>query len=96
MVMIESHNKGTLLSIRVKPRSKRQAIIFAEEDACSIHVKAAPTRGQANIEVIKFLAKTFGIPTNRIQIIVGEKSSTKILLIEGMTPQSVKVALKGE
>ncbi len=92
--MIESHNKGTLLSIRVKPRSKRKATILAEEDVCNVHVKAAPTRGQANIEVIKLMAKKLGIPTHRIRIISGEKTSNKILLIEGMDQQSVLAALR--
>ncbi len=92
--MLESHNKGTLLRIRVKPRSKKQAILLEGESVCSVYVKAAPTRSQANIEVIKLIANKLRIPRHCIRIISGEKKSTKILLIEGMDSQSVLAALR--
>jgi uncharacterized protein YggU (UPF0235/DUF167 family) len=43
---------------------------------------------------MKLMAKKLGIPTHRIQIISGEKTSNKILLIEGMDQQSVLAALR--
>ena len=92
--MIESHNKGTLLEIQVKPRSKKQAIIFDGETSCTVFVKAAPVRGQANKEMVKLVANTLGIPTHRVRIIHGEKVTTKRLLIEGLDPQSVLDGLK--
>jgi uncharacterized protein (TIGR00251 family) len=92
--MIEPHNKGTLLTIRAKPHSKSPGIILESDAECIIYVKAPPKRGQANIEIIKLIAKRLNIPTNNIRIISGEKKSTKTLLIEGMDPQTVLVILK--
>jgi uncharacterized protein (TIGR00251 family) len=93
MVMIKSHDKGTLLDIRVKPRSKKQAI-FLNQYVCNVHVKAPPTRDQANQEVLKLFAQKLGIPAHRIQIISGRKSTKKTLLIEGMNVEAVSAALK--
>ncbi|MFW9830217.1 MAG: DUF167 domain-containing protein [Candidatus Thorarchaeota archaeon] len=92
--MIEPHNKGTLLSVRVRPRSKKQAIILNEENECYVHVKSAPLRGQANLELLKLFAKVLKVPTERIHIISGEKSQNKTLLIEAVKPNIVRAALK--
>lgn len=92
--MIEPHNKGTLLTIHAKPRSKNPGILLDDDASCTIYVKAPPTRGQANIEIVKLIAKKLGIPTQNIRIMSGAKTSTKTLLIEGMTPQTVFAALK--
>ncbi|MFX1509659.1 MAG: DUF167 domain-containing protein [Promethearchaeota archaeon] len=90
--MIEPHNKGTLLRIRVKPRSRKQAIILNEE--CSVHVKAVPTRGQANLEVVKVIAKALDIQSSRVHLISGKAAYNKIILIEEMDPKSVLEALR--
>jgi uncharacterized protein (TIGR00251 family) len=91
--MIELHNKGTLLRIRVKPRSKKQAIIITQGEFCDIYVKAPPTRGKANMAVVKFIAKKLGVQTHRVRIVSGEKAAHKVLLIEDLDPESVMAAL---
>lgn len=91
--MIESHNKGTLLSIKVKPRSKKQAIRLSNDLVYYVYVKAPPTRGQANIEAVKLVAKTLNVSIDRVQIISGLRSVNKILLIEGLNPNAVQAAL---
>ncbi|MHA2406298.1 MAG: DUF167 domain-containing protein [Candidatus Hermodarchaeia archaeon] len=92
--MIKPHNKGTLLTIRAKPRSKSPGIKLEGDAVCSVYVKAPPIRGQANSEIVKLIAKRLNIPTHNIRIMSGEKTSTKTLLIEGMDPQTVFAALK--
>ncbi len=92
--MIESHNKGTLLSIKVKPRSKKQAIILSTDLTYFVHVKAPPTHGQANTEAVKLVAKTLNVPIDRVHIISGLRSVNKILLIEGLNPNAVRASLE--
>lgn len=92
--MIESHDKGTLLYVRVKPRSKKPAIIVDEEKGIFVHVKAAPIRGQANAEVLKLITSRLEISIDQVRIISGHKSVNKTLLIEGVEPKMVHAALK--
>lgn len=92
--MIEPHDKGTLLSVRVKTRSKRQGIEINERGICQVHVKAAPVRGQANAEVVKVIAKRLEIPIEHVRILSGRKSVKKTLLIEGVEPDSVLAMLE--
>jgi uncharacterized protein (TIGR00251 family) len=93
--MIEIHTKGSLLHILVKPRARIRSISIEENPVlCVVSVKAAPIRGRANKEVIKYIAKRLGVSTKQISIAAGNMSPRKILLIEGMTPADVRAALQ--
>ncbi|MHA2314604.1 MAG: DUF167 domain-containing protein [Candidatus Hermodarchaeia archaeon] len=92
--MIESHDKGTLLSVRVKTRSKKQGIEINEMGICQVYVKAPPIRGQANAEVVKVIAKRLEIPIEDVRILSGRKSEKKTLLIEGVEPERALAMLQ--
>ena len=92
-IMIDSHDKGTLLHIQTRTNSKK-AYIQVTDEACQVYVKASPIRGKANQEVIKLLAKTLGISSQRVRFIAGEKTKNKIILIEGMDPERVLASLR--
>jgi len=47
----------------------------------TIGIKSKPIKGEANKEIIKKIAKHFKIPTTRVQIKSGHKSSEKIIEI---------------
>jgi len=47
----------------------------------NIGIKSKPIKGQANKEIIKKLAKHFGISSTQIQIKAGHKSQEKIIEI---------------
>ena len=47
----------------------------------NIGIKSKPIKGQANKEIIKKLAKHFGISSTQIQIKTGHKSQEKIIEI---------------
>jgi uncharacterized protein (TIGR00251 family) len=92
--MIESHDKGTLLFVHVKPRSKKQNITIDDSGKCTVHVKAGPTRGQANAEVLKLVARRLAIPVESVRILSGAKSVKKTLLIKDMSPERVRAVLE--
>jgi uncharacterized protein (TIGR00251 family) len=93
-MMIDSHDKGTLLHIQTRTNSKKAYILLTKE-TCQVFVKASPVRGKANQEVIRLLAKTLGISSHRVRLKAGQKTRNKILLIEGMDPERVLAALQG-
>ena len=53
-----------------------------KENQITIGIKAKPSKGEANKEIIKKLAKHFGISTSLIQIKSGHKSKQKIIQIQ--------------
>lgn len=70
-----------ILKIKVKPNSKKTEIIEKTFDAWQIKVAAPPVRGQANKELVSFLAQEFHVAKANIAIIKGEKSKEKIVKI---------------
>ena len=55
--------------------------IEIKNDEISMGVKSKPTKGEANKEIIKKIAKHLKISTNLVQIKLGHKSSEKIIEI---------------
>jgi len=50
-----------------------------KEDQINIGIKSKPIKGEANEEIIKKLAKHFGVSTTLVQIKSGHKSREKII-----------------
>ena len=74
-----------LLSVRVQPKASRDEIIGPHENALKIRITAPPVDGKANTHLIKFLAKTFGVPKSRVEIVSGESGRLKRLRIQAPT-----------
>ena len=57
-------------------------IFEISENKITIGIKSRPVKGEANKEIIKKLAKHFGVSTSKIQIKTGHKSKVKIVEIQ--------------
>ncbi len=79
------------LSVRVHPRSGRNAVDVAEDGAVRVRVTAAPDRGRANEAVVRLLAERLGLPKSSVRIVSGRASRVKTVQIEGL--ESVEDAL---
>jgi uncharacterized protein (TIGR00251 family) len=74
--------KTKSLSVKVHPRSRKQEITKLDGSTYKIHVTSAPSKGEANQEVCKLIAKFLGVPVSRVRIIRGHKSRNKLIAIE--------------
>lgn len=75
------------LRIKVIPKSNKNEIVetFTDadgEETIKIRIKAAPEKGKANAELIKFLSKQFGVPRAAIFIISGKSERLKLIKID--------------
>ena len=93
MLDIVTTNSGVILSIRTQPSSSKNRIIGEYGGRLKLAVTAAPEKGKANKAVIELLADTLHINESSIQIISGESSRDKRLMIEGLTPEDIKSLL---
>jgi uncharacterized protein (TIGR00251 family) len=55
---------------------------IVKENQIIIGIKSKPIKGEANKEIIKKLAKHFGISTSLIQIKAGQRTKQKIIEIQ--------------
>lgn len=84
----KNHSKDapTYLRIKVVPKSPKTEVkeITSDEthgDTIKLRIKAAPEKGKANEELIKFLSKELDIPKESISIISGHTHQLKLLKI---------------
>ena len=74
------------IALHITPKSARNEIIGWAQDAdgrpvLKVKVAAPPEDGKANAELIKFLAKTWGVPKSSLELASGEASRNKRIKI---------------
>jgi hypothetical protein len=86
--MLRAHPAGVTLAVRAQPGAKKTAItgVYGEGAAAQlkIAVHAPPLEGRANLALVAFLAETFSIPKNAVELTTGELSRSKVFLLRGV------------
>lgn len=78
--LIKQAPDGLLVRIKIVPNSSKNDIIV-EEEFIKVKVTAQPIENKANKALVEFLSKRFKIPKTYIQIIKGETSKEKTILL---------------
>jgi hypothetical protein len=86
--MLRVASAGVTLAVRAQPGAKKTAIagVYGEGPAAQlkIAVQAPPLEGRANAALVAFLAETFGLPKNAVELLAGESSRSKVFLLRGI------------
>lgn len=72
------------ISVVVKPHSGKSEIEKAEDGSLVVRLKAAPVDGKANEELVRVLAKHFGVTQKSIVIKQGSTGKKKLIEILGI------------
>jgi uncharacterized protein (TIGR00251 family) len=72
------------IQIKVKPNAPRSRLVETEDGPWTAFLNAPPVDGKANGELIKLLAKRFGVPKAAVTIRLGQGSRQKLVEIEGI------------
>jgi uncharacterized protein (TIGR00251 family) len=62
-------NDGLILGVKVIPKAHRNEIVGWENDELKVRIKAVPVKGEANQELLAFLAKVLHIAPSRITLL---------------------------
>ncbi len=87
--------KGVRVKVRVIPRARRDEIAERRGDAVLVRLQAPPVEGAANKALVKVLSRHLGVHGSDIEIVSGEKSRDKVVLVRGLTAQEVQARLPG-
>ena len=97
--MLRESAAGVTLAVRAQPGAKKTAItgVYGEgpEAQLKIAVHAPPLEGRANQALIIFLAETFSVSKNAVELIAGESSRSKVLLLRGVSLEKAESVLRG-
>ena len=86
-----AHPQGLTLNIHLTPGARRTGLDRIEPDGegiCRLRVSVAavPEKGKANAALATLIGKKLRLPKSSIQIIAGQQSRRKRLLLAGETP----------
>lgn len=81
---------GVRLSVKVQPRSSREALLGVHDGALKIALTAPPVDGEANAALIAYLAGALGVPKRSVRIVRGETSKTKTVEVDGVREADVR------
>ena len=90
---ISERGGDVYLDVLVVPRSSRTRIMGCQDQRLKIQLKAVPVKGQANVELQRFLAKEIGISKAQIQVLSGETGRRKTLRLSGVSKAKVRLGL---
>ena len=82
--IIEKDGEATFL-VRVVPRASKSEIVGLHDGALKVRIASPPVEGAANTELIKLLAKQFGVSKSDVEIVGGETSKTKRIKINNLS-----------
>lgn len=73
--------KELIISIKVKPKSKKEFIKKIQDNHFEVAVHSPPEDGKANTRLVELMSDYFNVPKKNISIIKGEKSRNKVIKI---------------
>ncbi|MBU4217015.1 DUF167 domain-containing protein [Candidatus Parcubacteria bacterium] len=79
-----NNDNEVYLKIKARPGANKtevKSMLDGEEEVLKIDIAAAPEGGKANIELVKFLAKEFGVGKDGVKIISGAGDKIKLIKI---------------
>jgi len=89
---VQADADGVTLTLFIKPRASRNKIGEVKEDALVVSVAAPPVDGEANAELVRFVAKALGVPRSRVTLVAGEASRHKRVKVSGLSIAEVTAA----
>ena len=76
-----------VFNVKVIPRASRSEIVGEQGGVLRVKIAAPPVDGAANEELMRVLAKEFGIRSGAVRILAGQTGRMKRISIEGISPE---------
>lgn len=86
--MLKSTKDGIILNLKISPNSSKN-MFLVEETGLKVKITAQPIDGKANKALIEFLSKQFRVPKTYFEIIKGETSKDKTILIKNIDEEKI-------
>jgi len=82
------------LRIRAQPKASKTELAGEHGDALKIRIAAPPVDGEANRELMRFLARRLHVPASSIRVVSGESGRNKVIEVQGTSATAILAALK--
>jgi uncharacterized protein len=85
--------EGVRISVQVRPRSSRSAILGVREGALDVALTSPPVDGAANDELVKLLARALDVRRGDLEIAVGATGRSKVIAVRGVDAAGARARL---
>lgn len=79
-----------VFTVRVVPRASRSSVAGEHDGALKVRVAAPPVDGAANEELIRCLARLFGVPARNVEITGGQTAKLKQIRVKGASREQLE------
>ncbi|RZK62921.1 MAG: DUF167 domain-containing protein [Hymenobacter sp.] len=76
------------LHLHAKPNARRNQLLPGPDGRWTVRLAAPPQAGQANAELLAFLAGVFGVPKRDVQLLSGHAAPFKKVEIRGLSDEA--------
>lgn len=83
-------NEGLIIRLKISPNASKNEIIRSS-DGIKIKITAQPIDGKANKCLVEFISKKYKIPKSSIEIVRGETSKEKTILIKNLDNDKLEI-----
>lgn len=90
---LQTRSEGVLLAIRLQPRASKNAIGKVLDHELKVWVTAPPVDSAANEALLQLLADALDCPRRAIQLVRGQTSRHKQVLVQGLSLAEVAAKL---
>lgn len=91
---ITERSFGSRISVHVRPRSSRSAILGVREGSLEVALTSPPADGAANSELLGVLAKALDVRRTDLTIAIGMSSRNKVIDVNGVRPDDARSRLQ--
>lgn len=92
---LQQKETAVTIDLLVQPRASKNEVIGPQGDELKIRLTSPPVEGAANRLCCEYFAKRLGVAKGAVELVGGEKSRHKRLLVRGVTTAEV-LAILGE
>jgi uncharacterized protein (TIGR00251 family) len=85
MVSLTEKDGAVTFAVRVQPRASRSEVVGEVAGALKVRLAAPPVDGAANEELLRLLAKVFGVGRAQVEIVMGTRGRQKAVRVRGRT-----------
>lgn len=85
---------GVLVDLVVQPRASRTRIVGEHGDRLKVQIAAPPVDGEANAELLSYLAATFAVPKRDVVLMSGDTGKRKTVRLP-VTAAAARAVLFG-
>jgi uncharacterized protein len=87
---LSGDERGAILQVFVQPRASRNQLVGLQGEELKVRLTSPPVEGAANKSCCEFFAKLFGVAKGAVELLAGETSRHKRLLVRNLPAEEAR------